>query len=562
MVVDGKNIKFKRRYLEDWVTKRGNDIEELKGHKTKFFIDTVPKSKAEYESELFSILETSILEMVSSPTYFNTKIDWKERRAILTAMAGEISNEMIFSETGQLNSVVELLNANKSLEGEKKRLAVERLRLKKEIKQIPSRIDEVDRMKPEVKNWIELKKSVESIEKAIENIDAQILDKNKGLDNQREIISAKKEEKFNLQQQWDDLDRINKASASGVDPKLISQLANLRGEQSELQEKKRIAQSEITTLTNQIKGLEAGNSILTTQWRSKKDEIFPEQSTSCPTCKREYDNASEKVEQAKVNFNKEKVDALDKIETDGKSNTQKIEDFKASKALKQSEFNEARKSYDANDEGLKKLEAEKNKPVQEPEPTPEMYAIQNKIGEIIIPEIVPVDVSELTDLKSKNNSSLEAAKKELATKQQLDQSIKRIEELNKQQRDLSQELATIEQSDIEIEKFQNAHIDLVESRTNELFSIAKFKMFKQNINGGQEPTCICVVDGVPYSDLNTAMQINVGLDIVSAMQHYHGIFTPVFVDHAESVIRLHPMECQVIRLTVDADYPELTIKQT
>lgn len=557
--VDGTEIVFKRLYTEKWVTKRGNDFEELQGHKTDYFIDGVPSSKIEYENKVSELIERSIAKIISSPTYFNAKIDWKERRSILTAMAGEISNEMIFNETGEINSVVKLINDNKSLEGEKKRLAAERLRLKKEIKQIPSRIDEVDRMKPEVKDWAELKKSVESIEQTIKEIDAQILDKNKALDSQRENISKLKTEQFKLQEQWNDLDRINKSSVNVIDPELAKRELHLKAENHKLSLNKQNTQSEITSLTNQIKGLADANATLTTQWQSKKAEIFPEQSTSCPTCKREYNNASGKVEQAKVNFNKEKVDALEKIEEDGKANTQKIVDFKADKAARQIEFDGVRKTYDANESELNDIETEKNKPKEEPKPTAEMISIQGQIDKIIIPEITPIDVSELTQLKKENQDSIEAAKKELAAKEQLEQADKRIEELKQQQRELSQELATIEQSDMEIDKFQNAHIDLVEARTNELFSIAKFKMFKQNINGGQEATCVCVVDGVPYSDLNTAMQINVGLDIISAMQHYHGIFTPVFIDHAESVVSLHEMECQVIKLTVDDLDEELNI---
>lgn len=558
--VDGIEITFKRLYTEKWVTKRGNDFEELQGHKTDFFIDGVPTPKRDYENRVCELIESSIAKIISSPTYFNTKIDWKERRAILTAMAGEISNEMVFNETGELNSVVELLNSNKSLEGEKKRLAVERLRLKKELKQIPSRIDEVDRMKPEVKNWAELKKSIESIEKAIADIDAQVLDKNKGLDSQRDNISNLKTEKFNLQQQWNDLDRINKASGNATDPKLISQLIHLRGQQSELQEKKRIAQSEISSLTSQIKELEQANETLTTKWKAKKLEELPKQSTSCPTCNREYDHATEMVDTAFYNFHTNKASALKEIVKEGKANSRKSTELLENKLKKQTEFDVARKDYDANSEELKKLEAEKNRPRQEPEPTKEMDTIQKQIDGITIPEIISVGTYELDLQKKENQDNLEIVKKELATKEQLDQSIKRIEELNDQQRELSQELATVEKSQIEIDKFQNAHIDLVESRTNELFSIAKFKMFKQNINGGSEATCVCTVDGVDYGSLNKAMQINCGLDIICAMQAYHKIMAPVFIDNAEAVIKLHPMESQLIRLIVDGNYPKLVIK--
>ncbi len=68
-----------------------------------------------------------------------------------------------------------------------------------------------------------------------------------------------------------------------------------------------------------------------------------------------------------------------------------------------------------------------------------------------------------------------------------------------------------------------------------------------------------MVDGVPYSDLNNAARINVGLDIIEALSEHYGVSVPVFVDNAESVTRPQEIASQVIRLAVNENDKELRL---
>lgn len=45
LVIDGTEVTFKKVYTEDWVQKRGAANKEFSGHKTKYYIDEVPKRK-------------------------------------------------------------------------------------------------------------------------------------------------------------------------------------------------------------------------------------------------------------------------------------------------------------------------------------------------------------------------------------------------------------------------------------------------------------------------------------------------------------------------------------
>lgn len=72
-------------------------------------------------------------------------------------------------------------------------------------------------------------------------------------------------------------------------------------------------------------------------------------------------------------------------------------------------------------------------------------------------------------------------------------------------------------------------------------------------NGGIKNCCEATVSGVSYgTNLNSAAKLNAGLDIISALSKASGVQLPVWVDNAESVTDLLPVDTQVIRLAVSA----------
>lgn len=113
-----------------------------------------------------------------------------------------------------------------------------------------------------------------------------------------------------------------------------------------------------------------------------------------------------------------------------------------------------------------------------------------------------------------------------------------------------------------VDSFIRAKTDMLSERINSRFQLARFVMFKRNIgNDGIEECCEVAVNGVPYSDLNNAMRINVGLDIIRTLSEHYHFNAPVFVDNAESVTDLLPMpDHQVIRLVVSEPDKQLRVE--
>ena len=98
-------------------------------------------------------------------------------------------------------------------------------------------------------------------------------------------------------------------------------------------------------------------------------------------------------------------------------------------------------------------------------------------------------------------------------------------------------------------------MDMVNEKCNQAFAHVRWVMFRPNVtNSGYEACCEATWDGVPYKDLNTGCRINAGLDVINTLAKRAGKTVPIFLDNAESVVKLLPTDAQVIRLVVsDAD---------
>jgi hypothetical protein len=100
----------------------------------------------------------------------------------------------------------------------------------------------------------------------------------------------------------------------------------------------------------------------------------------------------------------------------------------------------------------------------------------------------------------------------------------------------------------------------LEAKVNGLFEITKFRLFETQVNGEVVETCEATQRGVPYSVVNNAMSINIGLDIIRAIQRHFGCYAPIFCDNAESVNRYLTMENQMVFLKVTNDKHLVVIK--
>ena len=146
--------------------------------------------------------------------------------------------------------------------------------------------------------------------------------------------------------------------------------------------------------------------------------------------------------------------------------------------------------------------------------------------------------------------------------QTVGQQQKRIDELEAEEKKLNEEYERLTQGLYLCEEFIKTKVAMLGKNINEKFSSVQFRLFKTQINGGIQEDCEVMIPTpnglVPYSTANNAARINAGLEIIDTLAQHWGITMPVFVDNAESVVKLKKIGSQVIRLVVPAAWEELS----
>lgn len=153
--------------------------------------------------------------------------------------------------------------------------------------------------------------------------------------------------------------------------------------------------------------------------------------------------------------------------------------------------------------------------------------------------------------------------RQAAASAQREQGRQRIDELQRQEKALSEEYAGLERQLFLTEEFMRIKVRLLESKINSCFRLARFRLYEQQINGALNEVCeVLGPDGVPYnSGLNNAARINIGLDIIRSLSEFYDFSAPVFIDNAEAVVELIDMPAQRIRLLVSAGDHQLRVER-
>lgn len=561
---NGNSVQLKKIYREKWVKKHGSDTEELTGHETNYFVNDVPVQASEYKSKVNEIIDENLVRLISGTTYFNEEINWKERRKLLLDLSGEISDETILSrmqlDGKEIEALQRLIDEKKDFNDEKKVISTKKKLLKSEIEQIPARTDELDRSKPEAKDWNFIESQIKTIEDKIESKREELNNVSKLIQNQKEEIYFFEKKKYDLESK---LDKLVKEQSEEVSRKNLES----QREQNSIKEQIQIFSSKYKSLENQkqtidseVQSISKINDNLREKFsaiQSKNFTLDPSE-TCCPTCKRELDNFDEITESLKANFNKWKIEETSKIESEGIRNKSRIEELKSQSHKIEEEIEQTKNAIRDLEAKFETISNQKA-PALEVVITPEMESLKNEIESIIIPEIHKIDDSillqDVRDLEQQKND----LSSQLVNRSQIEKIDARINELNISARELSQELANHEKTEMQIDNFNKYKSLTIEENVNSKFAFVRFKMFEEQINGGESETCICVVDGVPYSSLNDAMKVNSSLDIIKTFQNYYDLFVPVIIDGRESVTNIIPMNCQIISLIVDKNSEEITV---
>lgn len=558
LAVDGREMKFRRCYAEKWTKKRGSAIEEFTGHETTYYVDDVPLSQKEFQSRVDFMMNEAIAKMITNPLYFN-QLKWQERRGVLEAMAGKISDADIVGNNEAFAKLIAEIG-NESLVNFKKKIAAQKAKIKETLDLIPARIDEAQRSKPEPFDYQGIRNAIGGVEAEIKGIDEAIENKSKALELEyRKIQDAQKElNELHLE--------LNNAQAENQRGKQ-DRINELSGLISDTESKLDVAKREINTLQSQISGhrttierLNTHNNSLRNDWATEnaKTLTIDEHALNCPTCKQTLpeDQRNNTVETLTKNFNDAKARKLNEINAQGTTNKEEIATREKQIGDLQNKIDALQSSVNQQESLLPGLKSNLTK-IQEASvvDSDRVIAAKAKIEAFVMPEAPVIDNEELKQKKQQLQNDLKELNTKLATEEQINKIEERIKELETQERTMANELAELEKKEFTMAQFSKAKIEAIENRINGKFKVVKFKMFEQQINGGEIECCECMVNGVPYSDVNTAGKINAGIDIINALTEHYNVSAPIFIDNRESVIELIPCESQIINLIAKANTP-------
>ena len=562
--VDGVETVLRRVYREKWTTRRGSADTELTGHETLFFWNDVPLQAGEYQAKIDSIISESIFKLLTSPGYFNS-LKWQERRSILMNVSGNISDEEITSRRKEYQKLFETIG-NKTLDEYRKELAAKRKKLRVELDQIPARIDEVSRNTPEVKNWDLIESTIAEINNQVAEINDQITDQSK----QYQAIYGEKQERLRI---INDLKtRISNYEYEGrkkFNDQLEQKSTAIAGIDRRIEALKRFQKSkeaEITMLRKKIAQYLEEQQNYRDEWMSVNSEIPPHLDSNeknCPTCGQSLpeETINNKVSDMVVRFNTDKTRRLASISEKGKAIKPLIEQLEeqinslvsADPEDTEESLIEERQIWDKKEIlSVQRILADNQvyqesvKQLAEIEANPE-------------PEIVSPDVTHLKLKKTSLVSRLDELKKELATKDQIDQSEKRKRELLRQEKEYAQQLADMDQDEFLIQEFVKAKVDHLESKINGMFTGVQFRLFTTQINGGIVECCDTLINGVPWQDANNAARINAGIEIINVLSDFYNVYAPIWIDNSESVTAIKNTVSQRIELYVSENDKSLRV---
>jgi DNA repair exonuclease SbcCD ATPase subunit len=571
--VDGDIIVLRRHFKEKWVAKRGTTTPEFSGHETVYYWNDVPMMQKEFEQKISGLLNESVFKLITNTTYFNS-LKWQDRRATLISIAGKINDADVAKGNAAFLELLKTIAGKKTIEEYKREIVANKKKIKEQLELLPSRIAEAKLALPEEKDYDIIDEQINEVNVQIDGIDGLLQNKSRAYQLHQEKINTLVNRKQDLSSLMMDIEFTAKTKVQNNKQVRLAKINEERNtlsakinEKSTLLNDYNIAANKKTALLNEQIDLRK-------QWEAINNEKldFKDGEFSCPACKREFE--ADKIESKKTeltnNFNADKSKRLTAITDRGTAITNVLADLDKTITNITASGTILKSEIEIIESRIAELQKEHDRLSADEAGEMEKEIAGSTTYQKCVTDIAELEQQMNIPYEAEDNSALAFRKKqlqeqinsfrtELATKGQRDQQMKRIDELEGQEATMAQELAELEGKEFTIEQFTKAKMDELESRINGRFKIVKFKMFEDQINGGQVEACTTLVNGVPFSDVNTAGRIQAGLDIINTLSEHYGVQAPVWVDNRESVTLLPDTECQLINLIVSPKDKKLRV---
>lgn len=556
LLVNDTEISLRRTLQEIWSTKRGSTEATYDGNTSEYFIDGVPCKKYAFTNKIDELVSEDVFRMLTSVSYFAYEMPWQDRREVLFKVSGTMSDLQILETREDFAPIIEGMG-HLSVDDFKKKLLSEKRGYVGVRDEIPARINECQKTINELSqiDFTAARLAVDELTAKKEKLSAELLsiEHSSALD---EKMLAQKQAQLAIDE-LESKNRLYRESQKQGQPdtsKMKLQIANAKQKLSIIERR----------LENHLATLNKVDSRITAcrqNWMDVSSEVFSA-GGKCITCGQAL--PAEQIAEAHKAFEAHKQHRLRDIEGEAEALKRMKADTEEQIKLCEEEIAQY-KSEIAELEG-KIAEAECSVvEIVDMEGYTDTYAslktwliqIQEEIRALREDSYAASKTmrDEISAINNEISSAMATAGKESA----LHYAEKRIEELQSEAQAAAEKLQGIEKLLYLIEEFTRYKTSFVEDSINSLFRIARFRLFREQANGGIEDRCDVVHEGVPYICVNNGAKINLGIDIINTLSGVYGVSVPLFVDNAESVTSIERANGQIIRLTVSEKDKELRI---
>ena len=547
--VNGEKLALCRTYREKWETRRGSAEAVFTGNTSEYTIDGVPVKRNGFQDKVNELVDEDTFRLLTNTSYFAAGISWQERREILFKVAGVMEDGQILATNEQFTPLVESMG-KLSLEDYKKKLLAEKRKFFGAKTEIPARISECQKTIQDVQglDFTKAKAQVEALQATLNGISEQIIaiEHDNAADQKRLEIG-------NAQLELSQLENENKAYRNN---QLVGSV-NVHGLSVRITSLRRQMESKKLSMANEstyITRLDADITASRNEWMSVNVETFTV--GKCRTCGQ--DLPAEQVKAAKEKFEAEKKKHLDKILQDANH-------YKGLKAQAEDRLTKVAEEISQMDAEIADLQAQIDAAEAarvEPKDMDDyaerkaaimarMQTLSEELHDMMLASAYVID--KLRDEKTEIQAAISVQMAIVNKESMLDYSRQRVEELREDARNAAECLEAIEKMLFLMDEYIRYKTRFVEDSINGLFRIARFRLFREQANGGSEDRCDVVYDGVPYISVNNGMKINLGIDIINTLSMAYGVRVPLFVDNSESVTKLETCNSQIIQLRVKND---------
>lgn len=559
--VNNKEIKLTKKYEEKWTRKRGESEATFTKNETTYMINDTPIKKSEYVKEIAEIADEEQFKLLTNPYFFSNELNWKKGRELILNVCGDITTEQIIESNKDLVLLTTEFEKENNIDKIIKNRKATKNNLSKEKEEIPVRINECDKGMYNI-DFEEIEAQLKAKKSNLEAIEDNLLNGTKT----NEQILKDKEKIFELKQETQSIKQLASEKGNKKRNGLLKEKDDLQYDIKNLRNNLVYLERDIELKETLKKRAIEKTTSLRNKWTKKSQEILDLSviQTECPTCKRalEANDIEEKKKEMLDNFNLNKAKELKEIAELGKSKNDDVELFNTEIERLKVDINKTLEEVQEKavllDKIKKELENTKSTEVYSLDEENRLVEIDAEIKELeekINNKDADKNIDELKENKKKLTIEIELLNKELAKRDINKELLDRKEQLLNKEKELGIELAHQEKILNLCELFIKTKVSLLESNISSKFKNVTFKLFKEQINGGIEETCEALINGVPFSNANTAGQINGGLDIINTLSNHFEVKMPIFIDNRESVNNLIDIDSQVINLIVSNDNP-------